>query len=282
MIVFCEDCGKRHSVKEGGDAQGRLQFRCDACGFLMTVTSVPPKKRQATDPDPEVALTCSYDELDLGCALEEDEPEKTLFLAARDGRKVALEATLLPEVQGNLSVAQVSANVFKVRVIAAVKMGADLLKGFEGPALEFFDTISGALLTLPVVFSRIKPSLVLRPDLVDLGKVGADVLAEGHFTVQNCTAAPLAVVVSPDPHYFSLTSYFTLISETSLILAGGEERDIAFSVRLSADAVGDERFEQVVLVTASDSDQRPAQRVRIIATLEAADVATCTDWGAIV
>ncbi len=269
MIVFCEDCGKRHAVTEGGDEHGRLQFRCDACGFLITVTSVPPKKRQASAPDPSVELSSSYDELDLGCALGDDEPEKNIFLAAKDGRKVELEVKILPDVQGNIAVEQVSANVFKVRVVASSKMGADLLLGYDGSCLEFFDTISGALHTVPVVFSRIKSSFTLKPPVVYLGKIGADVLAEGSFAIENCTSAPLAVTVTPDPQCFSLTSFFTLISDTSLILAGGEEREISFSVRLSGDRDSDEQFEQVVLVKASDNDERPPQKVRIRATLAA-------------
>ncbi len=268
MLVFCEDCGKRHSVKGGGDENGRLQFRCDACGFLITVTSVPPQKRQASAPDSSVELTCSHAELDLGCALGDDEPATNLFLAASDGRKVELEVKVLPEVQGNIAVEQISANVFKVRVVASAKMGADFLNGYDGPCLGFFDGISGALHTVTVIFSRIKPSFALKPTTVYLGKIGADTLAEGSFVVENCTAAPLAVTVTPDPQCFSLTSFFTLISDTSLILAGGEERVISFSVRLSEGADSDEPFDQVVLVTASDSDERPAQKVRIIASLE--------------
>lgn len=270
MLVFCEDCGKRHAVTEGGDENGILRFRCDACGFLITATSVPPKTRAASAPDSSVQLSCSHDELDLGCACGDEEPEKTVFVAAKDGRKVELEVKVLPEMKGNIIVQNVSTNAFKVRVVATVKMGADLLNGYDGPGLEFFDGISGALHTLPVVFSRIKPSFALKPALVDLGKIGADVLAEGSFVIENCTAAPLAVTVTPDPQYFSLTSYFVLVSDASQILAGGEEREISFSVRLSEDADSDEQFEQVVFVSASDSDERPAQRVRIRATLEAA------------
>lgn len=268
MLVFCEDCGTRHSVKEGGDENGRLQFRCDACGFLITVTSVPPKKRLASAADPSVKLTCAYDELDLGCAFGDDEPEKTFFVAARDGRKVELEAKILPEVRANIAVEQVSANVFKIRVIASVKMGADLLNGYDGPALEFFDGISGALYTVPVVFSRIKPSLGLKPPLVDLGKIGADLLVEGSFGLENLILTPLAVTITPDPQCFSSTSLFTLISDSSLILTGEEERKISFSLRLTEDVGRDEQFQQVLLVKASDSDERPAQRVKIVATLK--------------
>lgn len=268
MLVFCEDCGKRHSVTEGGDENGILKFRCDACGFLITATDVPPKKRQASAPDPSVQLSCSYDELDLGFACGDEEPAKTLFLAAKDGRKVELEANVLPEVKGNISVENVSANAFRVRVVASAKMGADLLNGYDGSGLEFFDAISGALYTLPVVFSRVKPSFAVKPALVDLGKIGADVLTEGSFVIENCTSAPLAVTVTANPHYFSLTSFFTLISESSQIMAAGEERAISFSVRFSADADSDEQFDQVVLVSASDSDERPPQRVRIRAILE--------------
>lgn len=268
MLVFCEDCGKKHSVKEGGDEHGRLKFRCESCGFLITAISVPPKKRQASNPDASVELSSSYSELDLGCAHGDDAPEKTLFLFAKDGRKVELEPTVLPEVKGNISVEQISSNLFKIRVVPTEKMGADLLNGYDGPGLEFFDGISGVLHTVPVVFSRIKPSFLLKPELVDLGKVGADLLVEGSFFIENCISAPLAVSVNPDPNCFSFTSFFTLISDTSLILAGGEERRISFSVRLSEGGDSAGQLDQVVLVTASDNNERPAQRVHIVATLD--------------
>ena len=282
MLFFCEDCGKKHSVTEGGDENGRLQFRCDGCGFLITVTSVPPAKRRASAPDPSLQLACYHDELDFGSVLRDDEPEKTIFLSAKDGRKIAVEAKVLPEVKGNITVTQLSANGFKVRVVASAKMGVDLRKGYNGPGLDFFDTISGALHTVPVVFSRLKPSFALKPALVDLGTIGADVLAVGSFIIENWTAAPLTVTLTPDPHCFSLTNLFTLISDSSLTLAGGEKREVTFSVRLSDDADSDEQFDQVLLVTAGDSDERPAQRVRIIATLQPSTTSSCTDWGAIV
>lgn len=282
MIVFCEDCGKRHSVTEGGDENGRLQFRCDACGFLVTATSVPPRKREASAPDPSVKLSCSYDELDMGCVLGDNVPDKTIFFASHDGRKVDLEVKVLPDIKGNISVEKLSANAYKVRVIASAKMGADLLNGYDGPGLEIFDNISGALHSVPVVFSRLKPSFTLEPALVDLGKIGADVLAEGSFVIKNCIAAPLAVTVAPDPKYFSLTSLFTLTSDSSLILAGGEERAVSFSVRLSPDASSDEEFDQVILVSASDNNERPPQRVRVKATLEAMGIVSPSkDWGAV-
>ncbi|MEN8257298.1 MAG: hypothetical protein ABFS09_05490 [Thermodesulfobacteriota bacterium] len=268
MLVFCEDCGKRHSVTEGGDENGRLQFRCDACGFLITATSVPPKVRKASAPDSAVVLSCSHDELDFGSVPGDEEAGKTLFLASQDGRKVELEVKVLSDLKGNITVERVSTNAFKVRMVAAAKMGADLLTVYDGPAVEFFDTISGALYTIPVVFSRLKPSFALKPDLVDLGKIKTDVLTEGDFVIENCTASPLVVTVTPDPQYFSLTSVFNLISDRNLILAGGEEREILFSVRLSGEAGSAEQFDQIILVTASDNDERPAQKVRVKASLE--------------
>lgn len=271
MLVFCEDCGKRHSVTEGGDENGLLRFRCDACGFLITATSVPPKKQEASAPDPSVKLSCSYDELDLGCALGDEEPEKNIFLTAEDGRKVELEAKVLSDVKGNVIVQAVSGNVFKIRVAPAAKMGADLLNGYDGPCVEFFDAISGARFTLPVVFTRMKPSFSLNPPQVYLGKIGADVLVEGSFVIENSTSAPLAVTVTPDPQCFSLTSFFALVSDSSLIMAAGEERDISFSVRLSGDMDSDVQFEQIVLVSASDNSERPPQKVKIYANLETAN-----------
>ncbi len=269
MLVFCEDCGKRHSVTEGGDENGQVRFRCDSCGFLVIANDVPPKTRKASEPDTSVQLSCSHDCLDFGCVLGDDVAVQTLFMASHDGRKIDLEVKVLPEVKGNVTVDQVSANVFKVRMVSAVKMGADLLKVYDGPALEFFDSISGALHTIPLVFSRLKPSVVVKPDLVDLGRIEADVLTEGEFVIENCTASPLVVTVTPDPQCFSLTSVFNLLSDTNLILAGGEERQILFSVRLSAEGGNEEEMDQIIFITASDNEKRPPQKVRVKATSRA-------------
>ncbi|PLX48692.1 MAG: hypothetical protein C0613_09765 [Desulfobulbaceae bacterium] len=281
MLVFCEDCGKRHSVTEGGDENGCVRFRCDACGFLITATGVPPKERRASAPDASVELTCSHNELDFDTVLGDEEPEKTIFLAARDGRKLELEYKVLADVRGNIAVEQISPYAFKVRLIAAAKMGADLLNVFDGNGLEFFDGVSGALLTLPLVFSRLKPSVLIEPGLVDLGTIEADVLVEGSFLVKNCTAAPLALTVTADPQSFSLTSFFSLTSDTSLILAAGEERKITFSVRSNKESDAEVPFEQLVLVSPSDNNQ-PARRLRIIATQKPFAGNAVEDWGAIV
>jgi len=36
MLVFCEECGKRYSFPPEEVEAGSGQFRCRACGFLMT------------------------------------------------------------------------------------------------------------------------------------------------------------------------------------------------------------------------------------------------------
>ena len=269
MLVFCEDCGNRHSVTEGGDENGRVRFRCDSCGFLITANDVPPKIREANAPDPSVKLSCSHENIDFDCVLGDEAPVQTIFMASHDGRKIDLEVKVLPDLKGNITVDQVSTNAFKVRMVEAVKMGADLLKVHDGPALEFFDVISGALYTIPVTFSRLKPSFTVKPELVDLGKIEPDVLTEGDFIIENCTSSPLVVTVTPDPQCFSLTSVFSLLSDTNLILAGGEEREISFSVRMSAVIGNEEQLDQVIFVTASDNETRPPQKVRIKASSRA-------------
>ena len=77
------------------------------------------------------------------------------------------------------------------------------------------------------------------------------------------------VTVTPDPQCFSLTSVFNLLSDTNLILAGGEERQILFSVRLSAEGGNEEEMDQIIFITASDNEKRPPQKVRVKATSRA-------------
>jgi len=36
VLVFCEECGKRYSFPPEEVEAGSGQFRCRACGFLMT------------------------------------------------------------------------------------------------------------------------------------------------------------------------------------------------------------------------------------------------------
>ncbi|MEW6288543.1 MAG: hypothetical protein AB1545_01685 [Thermodesulfobacteriota bacterium] len=46
MLVFCEECGKRYSFPPEECEAGSGQFRCRACGFLMSITLPVPVARQ--------------------------------------------------------------------------------------------------------------------------------------------------------------------------------------------------------------------------------------------
>lgn len=45
MLVFCEECGKRYSFPPEEFEAGSGQFRCRACGFLMSITLPVPVAR---------------------------------------------------------------------------------------------------------------------------------------------------------------------------------------------------------------------------------------------
>jgi len=68
MLVFCEECGKRYSFPPEEVDAGSGQFRCRACGFLMTADmlvqvvrkegeAMPPSQSSAADSDGSSHLT---------------------------------------------------------------------------------------------------------------------------------------------------------------------------------------------------------------------------------
>ncbi|MCK9295705.1 MAG: zinc-ribbon domain-containing protein [Desulfobulbaceae bacterium] len=58
MLVFCEECGKRYSFPPEEVEAGSGQFRCRACGFLMTtdmLVRVVIRKEEGILPSPPSA-----------------------------------------------------------------------------------------------------------------------------------------------------------------------------------------------------------------------------------
>ncbi|MEW6520023.1 MAG: zinc-ribbon domain-containing protein [Thermodesulfobacteriota bacterium] len=49
MLVFCEECGKRYSFPPEEFEAGSGQFRCRACGFLMTTAMLVRVVRKKDD-----------------------------------------------------------------------------------------------------------------------------------------------------------------------------------------------------------------------------------------
>ncbi|RJX36272.1 MAG: hypothetical protein C4531_00170 [Desulfurivibrio sp.] len=49
MLVFCEECGKRYSFPPEEFEPGSGQFRCRACGFLMTAAMLVRVVRKEGD-----------------------------------------------------------------------------------------------------------------------------------------------------------------------------------------------------------------------------------------
>ncbi len=51
MIVFCEDCGKKNHLPATVSENGRLKFRCAACGYLNNYSLARPSPDEADKPD---------------------------------------------------------------------------------------------------------------------------------------------------------------------------------------------------------------------------------------
>lgn len=163
MLVFCEDCGTKHTIAEEDVMDDSFQFRCDACDFLITAKSLPkpkkkPKPQAKSTPylppvDPSMELTCSHDVLDFGLVGEQQKAQ-TLILAARDGRKVELTGTLDTKLEGNVNILPVSAVAFRVEVVSSADVNGSRLDQYQGPGVVITDTISRFQKVVGLSFSR--------------------------------------------------------------------------------------------------------------------------------
>jgi hypothetical protein len=163
MLVFCEDCGTKHTIAEEDVMDHSFQFRCDVCDFLITAKSLPrPKKKPKPQAkptsclppiDPTMELTCSHDMLDFGLVGDQQKTQ-TLILAARDGRKVELTGALDTKLEGNVNLLPVSAVAFRVEVVSAAQVNGSCLDQYQGPGVVITDTISRFQKVVSLSFSR--------------------------------------------------------------------------------------------------------------------------------
>ncbi len=154
MLVFCEDCGAKHTVDEHDVADETFQLRCDACNFLITAKSLPKPKVVKKSVDPTMELTCSHDILEFGEVNGVKQQVQTLILAAKDGRKVELVAALDSKLQGNVNIHSVSGMVFRVEVISSAHVTGVCLDEYQGPGVLITDTISNFQKKVMLSFTR--------------------------------------------------------------------------------------------------------------------------------
>jgi hypothetical protein len=155
MLVFCEDCGAKHTVDDDDIDDPAFQFRCNVCDFLITAKSLPKRKVVEKPVDPTMELTCSHDILEFGLVEGEQEKSKVLILAARDGRKIDLTGAVDSELKGNVVLTPVSNVSFRVEIVLPSKVSGSCLTQYNGPGIVITDTISRYKKTVSLSFSRI-------------------------------------------------------------------------------------------------------------------------------
>lgn len=162
MLVFCEDCGAKHTIDEQAARDDTFQLRCDACDFLITAKSLPKPRKVVSKPkpeaplkpvDPSMELTCSHESLEFG-RVGEQEQVQTLILAAKDGRKVALAGRLDDKLKGNVNLSSVSGMAFRVEVVSPAHVAGACLAEYQGPGVVITDTISQFQKTVHLSFVR--------------------------------------------------------------------------------------------------------------------------------
>ncbi|MDA3834523.1 MAG: hypothetical protein PF495_14150 [Spirochaetales bacterium] len=154
MLVFCEDCGTKHTVDEQDAARDTFQLRCDVCDFLITAKSLPKPKVVGSPIDPTMELTCSHDSLDFGVVRGDEKNKQTLILAAKDGRKIELTGTLDSQLQGNVVFSPVSDFAFKVEVLPPSHVAGKCLPRYKGPGVVITDTLSRFEKIVTLSFTR--------------------------------------------------------------------------------------------------------------------------------
>lgn len=159
MLVFCEDCGAKHTVDDSEVVDNTFQLRCDVCDFLITAKSLPKPKaplkpKIASRPvDPTMELTSSHDVLEFG-RVGDQEKVQTLILAAKDGRRVELTGKLDAKLKGNVSLSAVSGMVFKVEVVSPSHVAGTCLTKYQGPGVIITDSISNFKKVVGLSFIR--------------------------------------------------------------------------------------------------------------------------------
>ncbi len=154
MLVFCEDCGTKHTVDETEVAQETFQLRCDVCNFLITPKSIPKPKIIEKPVDPTMELTCSHDILEFGQVGDDEGKKQTLILAAKDGRRIELTGSLDPKLTGNIQISPVSDFAFRIEVVSPSQVAGKCLTEYNGPGVIITDSISRYKKTIDLSFTR--------------------------------------------------------------------------------------------------------------------------------
>lgn len=271
MLVFCEDCGKKHDIEIDPENPVSFKFRCDACGFLIPVTPPPAnnKKEINKNLDPDLRLIPSHQRIDFGVVQGNEEKSQMLLVAAADGRKINLQGMLTRSLLGNVMLSRVSRMSFMITVVDPADKAAEVLSSYDDIGVELVDTISGAKVSVALAFQRTEPRLFIKPEEIDLGDLQAGNQAKGSFTIQNCGNGTLQVNLVPDPDYFSITSYFTITSSLHLALQPEEKQEVTFLVKIDPETRQGETFTQPVLIMSNDPHGGKIGKVTIVATIKA-------------
>ena len=155
MLVFCEDCGTKHTIGDDDIGDPAFQLRCDACGFLITAELLPRRKVVQKVVDSTMELTCSHEILKFGVVDGEHESSQVLILAARDGRKVELTGVVEPKLKGNVTLNPISSVAFRVDVVLPSEISGSCLVQYDGPGIVVTDAISHYKKTVCLSFTRI-------------------------------------------------------------------------------------------------------------------------------
>lgn len=272
ILVFCEDCGKKHQVEIDPENPAAFKFRCDECGFLIPVTPPETVSEGANELETDLRLIPSHERIDFGVVQGNQEKGQMLLVAAADGRKINLQGMASRALAGNIQVSRVSRMSFMVTVVDPSETGAEPLASFDGPGVELVDTISGAKVAVDVAFSRTAPKLEILPETVNLGEIRAGCKADGSFQLNNCGNGSLEVSLVPDPEYFTISTYFCITSPQQYSLAAGQEEKIGFFIKADPEIGSEIEYEQPVLIMSNDPHGKRVGRVLIQAKILVADL----------
>ncbi len=268
MLIFCEDCGKKHSIETDLENPVEFKFRCDACGFLIPV--LPPRskaKREDKELEPDLLLIPSHQQIDFGVVQGSEEKSQMLLVAAGDGRKINLQGMVTRPLTGNVTITRVSRMSFMITVVDPADTASDPVTSFDDKGIELVDTISGAKVSIHISFTRTEPHLNIEPAQVDLGPVTAGSQASGSFYIQNCGNGTLQVNLVPDPEYFTITTYFSITSPLQYALEPEQKQEIQFFVKVDPEVQKEEVFTQPVLIMSNDPNGDKVGRVMITAEI---------------
>ncbi|MEN8139803.1 MAG: hypothetical protein ABFR97_01105 [Thermodesulfobacteriota bacterium] len=163
MLIFCEDCGAQQNIEFDQENPEEVKFRCDACGFLISVSPPPPpsspsgQEPKGDKSPPDLQLLPSHACIDFGVVAANKEKRQTLLVAAADGRRIDLHCTVSRSLCENVKVTRLSHISFMVTLVTPALKAFDLLPEFDDIGLQLEDVISGAKVQVAIAFRRDVP-----------------------------------------------------------------------------------------------------------------------------